>query len=427
MPTEENYRPESEPVVAVESSPSTRRMRILWVSLWSVMLFAPSIMLGFTATESKFSAAAVIAAAYLLWRILFRPLPPMNGICGLALLFCLYLLLHGMALTLWTGNILILLLEGQWICYFLAGFLLTMELGRTRSDLEWASRTLVRLGVVAAALGLVSIWTGPFYSYANHYIGRWGLPIARACGTFESPGMLAGLLAITFALLFFTPRATGSATRRRVALTLMAVTLLLTQAKGGIVACLLAVILGIPVVAKTAKSWRAVAGAIVCAVLLGSAIGYIADTYLIDPTALIENDVEDRGGIAVEHLSAYFTDDLAPQLFGLGYRQTATIDPETGMWFTAHNSYISLLREIGLVGCLLLGAFLLSSLFGLGSHAFLNWTMAMVALLLLAYTEGYLFSSYVVFFLGCGGAVADRLRRLSTAPAGVAGLCAELL
>lgn len=407
------------------SSTSLRRLRFLWVCLWSVMLFAPSIMLGFTATASKFSLAAVIAAVYLLWRLLFRPLPPLNGTCGLAFLLSLYLLLHGIVLVLLTGNIQILLLEGQWITYFLAGLLLTLDLGRTRSDLEWAGTALACLGVVASALGLVSIWTGPFYSYASHFVGRWGLPIERACGTFESPGVLAGLLTITFTHLYFTPRGTGSVMHRRFALVLMAVTLVLTQSKAGILGSLAAVVLGIPALAKTASARRAVIGKIFFVVLLICTTGYIASIYRIDVGGLVEDDMAGRGQVGMAVVSDYLSDQLVPQLFGLGYRQSATIDPETGMWFTAHNSYISLLREIGLAGCLLLGAFLLSSFSGLASNGFLNWTMAMVGLLLIAFTEGYLYGAPL--FLGCAGAVADRLRRLSAAPAVMADLYAESL
>ena len=59
-------------------------LKNLWIGLWAVMLFAPSIMLSFTATESKFSAASVIAAIYLAWRLLFRPLPRMTGATAIA-------------------------------------------------------------------------------------------------------------------------------------------------------------------------------------------------------------------------------------------------------------------------------------------------------------------------------------------------------
>jgi hypothetical protein len=401
------------------TSPRERRLRALWLLVWIVMLFAPSVLIGLSAAQSKFSLASFLAAAFVAWRIVFRPFPSLKGALLWGFLLALYLLIHGVVLTLSTGSPVILLLEGQWLAYFVAGLLLTADLIAARADIQWIDSALVALGVIASVLGIVSIWTGPFYGYANHFEGRWGIPISRACGTFEAPAMLAGFLTITFVLSFFTAPTSGGSFLRQAGLFLMMVTLLLTQSKAGIVVAILAVVLGLPIVARTAAKRRAALARLAYIGIFVAAIAYFADAYGIDAQALLASDVHDRGELGSAVLTDYADDGPTAQLFGVGYRQSATIDPETGMWFTAHNSYISFLREIGLIGCVLLAGYLLwtmGSLIAAGNH---NLALAVLAILLVAYTEVFLYGSYSAFFLGCAGAAAARASALSkaTAPA----------
>jgi hypothetical protein len=377
------------------------------------MLFAPSILIGFTAAQSKFSPASLLAAAFVAWRTLFRPLPSLRGASLWGFCLAIYLLLHGVVLTLTTGNVAILLLEGQWLAYFVAGLLLTVDLIAARADIEWIDSALVVLGVLASVLGIISIWTGPFYNYAFLFEGRWGIPISRACGTFESPAMLAGFLTILFVLSFFTAPGAGGSFLRQAGLVLMMVTLLLTQSKAGIVVAVLAVILGVPIVARTPAKRRAAFARLAYIGMFVAAIAYFAGTYGIDTQALLATDAHDRGELGSSILTDYSTDTATAQLFGVGYRQSATISPETGMWFTAHNSYISFLREIGLIGSMLLAAYLLLTigpLIATGNH---NLALAVLALLLVAYTEVFLYGSYSAFFLGCAGAAATRASSFS--------------
>lgn len=430
MPTQTSKPLAGQPADATSKpglSRSAWRLRSLWIIIWAVMLFAPSIMLGFTATQSKFSSASIIAAIYLAWRLLFRPLPRLTGATGIGLAMGVYLLIHGLVLTITTGKIIILLLEGQWVVYFLSGLLLTMDIVRIATDVDWAGTTLIRLGLISSVLGDISLWTGPFYSYANNYKPRWGIDLNRACGPFESPAILGGLVMITFVLAFFTAPVAGGVLRRQAGLAFMMVTLLLSMSKAAIVSGLAATILGVPIVARTAAKRRAaVAKLLYVAVFIG-AIGYISSAYMIDVRGLIEDDAQSRGAVGLTILSDYAQDGVLEQLFGIGYRQSASIDPETGMWFPAHNSYISFLREIGIVGFLSICGFLFYCLVELRSRGYLNWALALVALLLASYTAEYLYGSFCVFFLGCVGAIADRLRQFSAASAAISEACPEPL
>ena len=406
-------------------SPLMRRSRFLWIAIWVAMLFAPSIMLGFTATESKFSPAAIVAAIYVLWRLLFRPLPPLRGITGVGLLLVLYLIIHAIFLTLTTGVVIILLLEGQWIVYFVAGILLSSDLLESGADVEWVGSSLVWLGIIASIMGIISIWTGPFYSYGFHWEARWGLPINRACGTFDSPATFAGFLTITTVLSFFTPPVAHGAFRRQAGLVLMMVALLLTQSKGGILGAVAAIVLGIPFIATTAaERWAALLKLLYVGIFIG-AIVFISNLYRIDLQSLVESDVHDRGALGAAIVSDYVQDDLAPQLFGIGFRQSAVIDPESGMWFPAHNNFISFLREIGLVGSIMIATFIVWSFWAMRSAGFHNWVFAMIGALLLSYTAEFFYGSFPVFFLGCTVAIGDRLRHARVAPSPAFPVCSE--
>ncbi len=378
--------------------------KITWVSLWSLCFFAPSIMLGFTDSRSKVSVAVILAAGYVGVRILFGDIGVARKTpVAVALLLAVYLCVHGAILAVGTGHLIVILLQGQWVVYLLAGLFVAYDVASQPGGAEFLSRSFVALCVLAAAGGLVSIWTGPFYNYAFHTEGRWGLLIPRAVGTFEAPGMLAAMLAIGFILAALQPNSRRSM-GRIVCLTVIAVALFLTQAKGGILACFAACAVGVPVTALLAGAGGRRSGLLLKATA-ACAFGIMAlvaagAMYELEITRLLKDDAQDRTDIRMAIIRDYMSAGPAAQLFGIGYRQSATVDPLSGIWFTAHNSYVSFLREIGLLGFGLTLILLLrvNVPFLLSDH--LHWGLAMLALLLVAYTESYLYSGYCVMFVG---------------------------
>jgi O-antigen ligase len=137
----------------------------------------------------------------------------------------------------------------------------------------------------------------------------------------------------------------------------------------------------------------------------------VASTYNIDIWALIHIDAESRTDVQVQVMKDYIHDEPIQQLLGVGYRQSATIEPETGIWLTAHNSYVSLLREAGLLGSFFFGVYLIAAALGLLKADLGNWALALMALLTVAYTEGSLYDAHFVVFLGAiGGLARDTAR-----------------
>jgi hypothetical protein len=375
---------------AIEARSKGRASRYAWISIWAVLCLAPSIML---AGGSKFSPAVLMAVFYLIVRVIVRPLPspgipPMLAILGLSG----YLLAHGAVLTLLSAKPVILMLQGQWVVYFLTGSLLAYDISQVADGESFLFRSYMSVAVISAAGGAISIFTGPFYQYANHVLARWGLPVDRAVGTFEAPAVLASVLSVGVLLLLFD--SAGRLSSYRIALLLlMAIVLVLTQSKAGILCSFLAVFAGILLGGKCALDRRIVIT--LMAGLCGGviAIAFVASTYSIDK---------------------YLTDSLGPQLLGIGYRQSAVRGPN-GIWFTAHNSYVALLREIGAVGLGATGLFLWAVITRLRFGRFSKWGVALIAVMLMSYTETFLYDPHTVLLLGVVGGLSCRFSEQSDA------------
>jgi hypothetical protein len=376
--------------------------RFLWVALWSVMMLAPAIMLSFTASQSKVLPAVGLCVLYLCWRFVSRPHPPLrNEVFALSLVFVVYLCLQGAVLCGGGSTFIIILLQGQWAACFLAGLFLAYDIARTRGGLQFLSSAFVWISAVAAICGIISVWTGPFYAYGHHAGARWGLPINRAIGTFDGPASLSSVLELGFLLEYFSP-SRGSALRRTLMLSFLGLALFLTFAKGAIVTCLmvagmggLAIAVSGGMITRTAAVLRVAA---VCAA--GAGILWLANSYDIDITQLIQTDAEGHYERGTEVLNEYFTDDLSPQLFGIGFRQSSKLFWDEMIWYTAHNSYISFLREIGGAGTLIFLALIACLLRQLYAARYLAWMCSLIAILLLAYTETFLNSDYLVCAIG---------------------------
>jgi hypothetical protein len=391
--------------------PTDRVARNLWLAIWIVLMFVPTVPVGFTETLSRFSLASPLAAICVLWRVLCRPLPSFrHGSFSLGALFGIYLCIHGASLAAYTGKFAIIFLEGQIAVIFLAALLLAYDICAESGGAVWLCSWMVRLAAIAAVCGLISVWTGPFYDYGTQepWIGaRWGLPIDRAAGTMGVPSVLAVPLELAFLVEFFGAQSKFSR-RKKIVLVLLMTTLILTQSKGGILSCLLAIAAGMPFVAANRTRMK-VAVFMACSFfLIVGAITWVAATYEIDFKELIATDVEGRGQLASETLSDYFVDDTPQQLFGIGWRQSATIGPE-GLWFTAHNSYIVLLRELGLFGTLLYCGFVLTTAARLRTPVYRKYIFALLALLMFGNSDVIVLSYVPLVFQGSLGGLVCAL------------------
>ena len=391
----------------MESSERQTLSRCMWLLIWAVLCFAPAIMLK---SGSKVSPAVILALLYVLARIVAQPFPLLDQTPTLlVVVICLYLALQGALLMVVSARPIILLLQGQWVTYFLAGFLLAYDIGHTQRGRSFLGNSLVWIGVLAAILGVVTVFTGPFYLYANHTQARWHLPINRAVATFEAPSVLAAMLAVCVLLLFFTK--TGhSSIYRKLALLVMVAALIGTQSKAGILGTLATIMVG----ALLSRRTRVAVASFAIACLLGGAIFAVTRTYSIDVGELVQTDVEDRGALAHRVIQKFTVDDLAPQLFGIGYRQSAVRSPD-GIWITAHNSYVAFLREIGVFGLTLLCALFWVLLRRLIAGELFAWGVAFLGLLMIAFTETFLYGAHSVLFMGAAVGLASNFDHSLTA------------
>ena len=395
-----------------ELSTASERERTLskwiWVLIWTVLSFCPAIVLK---SGSKLSPAVILAFLYVLARIVRQSFPALDQWPSILVVsISLYLGFQGTFLMMVNQRPIVFLLQAQWVTYFLAGFLLAYDIGYSQRGRSFLRSSIVYIGVVAAILGIVSIFTGPFYEYAKHTEARWKLPINRAVGTFEAPSVLAAMLSVCVLLLFFS-KVEHSSLSRKLSLLVMMAALIGTQSKAGILGTFLAILIG----ALLSRRTRVVVVSLVLLCVVGGAIYWVTRQYQIDVGDLIETDVEDRGTIIHKVIDKYVADDLAPELFGIGYRQSATRSPD-GIWITAHNSYVAFLREIGVFGLAMIVLFLAVLLHKLiqGEELF-PWAIALLGLGLMAVTETFLYATHSSLFLGAAGGLVCSLPEESAA------------
>lgn len=94
-------------------------------------------------------------------------------------------------------------------------------------------------------------------------------------------------------------------------------------------------------------------------------------------------------------------------MFGLGFRQTAFVNQETLGWVTAHNSYVSMLAEIGVVGLGLL-TWMWARTLRLAVRGRAWWIAGGCSALLAHFmTEGFLYGYQYVFLMTLLSASAD--------------------
>lgn len=402
--------------LTVANVPASRSRVLRWWSLlWVVALFAPPVPLSFMSTsDSKVSLAVLVCAVYLAWRslILGRGIPLMGSSLKYILpALVIYFIAHAVGFGL-TKGISILLMEGQWIIYFLVAFLLVWDM-RFLPNLEAILiRRLLLFMSLEAAIAIITSFTGPVYSYViGAYAPRLSIDIYRAVGTLEGANSLAGLLAFAAVLAAWSPKQ-YLPFRRIWLLSLLVVALLLTQSKSGISAFLIAniaVVLLVHLKALVIYKMKIPYKIPLATVLI---FGVTATgLFLHGPTITraISEDYAERVQLTSRVWDQYLAGSLTELLFGFGFRQTAQITEDGTAWMTAHNSYVSFWAELGIVGFLLLLGALLTVLIAFVGRNRWYWVGALVALLIHFSTEVFLYGYLYVMVIALLFALGDRL------------------
>ncbi|PAE38168.1 hypothetical protein [Bacillus sp. 7884-1] len=362
-----------------------------------VSLFAPPIPIGISGTGSSVSFGIVIISFYIVWRILKQNalfLSPfktygffVNGLVFFMIIHCLYYLAVMHKFT-------VFLYEIQWTVYFLGLSLLYFDTRQNQELQNKLMKSTIFLHFLLAVTGFISSFSGPFYKYAvGWYEGRYGFNLYRAIGTSGSANGLAGTMAIFLIISIFAKKE-WLPFKRWFLIFGFSLVLLLTQSKSGI----LAFVLGFGILAfiqflfdfSFKKLFR-----------LYSFFGILVSLFYIFNKfiTITINDGADRVNYIEHVLNQYGESNLLYKLFGLGFRQTAYLNTETLGWVTAHNSYVSFLAEIGIIGFgILIGMIVISFILLLKKKL---WSIlgGLLVFLFHLYSEGFLYGSTYILYL----------------------------
>jgi len=367
-----------------------------WIAFLVALLFAPPLTLGFTATRSTVSPAILLVLVYLPWRAFrlrfrFVSARTLYGLVTIAT--TAYLALHATYYLVGEQNVIVFLLEAQWATYF-AGFAAVLfDLQRVPDARTRVVRSLLVALLVESIFGIVSAYVGPIFDIGAWHEDRFGIGLYRATGTIGTPNGFAGLMAVGALVALFERRA-AFVLPRVVTLAPLLLALFCSQSKSGWLAFLISATL----VSLVRFVFTGSARAFVLGVALGASVVLALNTPEV--WELLASDYTDRYTYSDYALEQYLRAAPSREVFGLGFRQTARIDPETRAWLTAHNSHLSLLAEIGVVGLLLLSAVWAASLREIARGR--DWPMlAMLACIILhAASEGFLYgAAYVMLML----------------------------
>jgi O-antigen ligase len=376
------------------------------------ILLVPPLSLSFTVTQSTMSLGLVLAAAYLPWRLVklrgrFVAAGTLYG--AVTTLLVAYVSLHALYYLVGERHFLVFLMEAQWAVYFAAFTCLLFDVKPLHGAREKVVRALLLVVLCQAILGIVSSYVGPLLDVGAWTEGRFGLSQYRATGTLGSPNGFAGVIAFGAVVALFHDRA-GLPLPRAVLVPPILVALFLSQSKSGWVAFLLSglvVLLARFLLTTSARDFALAVG-------LGALL--VAAARTPEVVNELSSDYAGRVTFGERTLERYERSEPGYQVFGLGFRQTAEVDPETRGWLTAHNSYLSFLAETGLVGILLLCAVWTLTLWWI----LRTWDWAMLAaltcMLLHLYTEAFLYGNVYVLLMALVLGLSHMRHRQPEAP-----------
>jgi len=342
-----------------------------------------------------------------------------------------YFALYGWLVSAFSGNIVSLLYASQYLFYTLLGFLVLrryLARAHARGELGRSLKILIAIGIAYSIGILVSVFTGPIYPHQVHWTMRLaqGNVIPRGVGFADNPNSAGGILAFFFAAsAFLCPFRSGYCV---LPLALSSAGILATFSRSAIVSLVggYSILVGIQVLRCVlrrriilCRPTSVRTGIIIlCLISCTLCLLNIWDRALVRDILFglgisegqsLARDLIERMDIWRERgLDLWLAHGWVQALFGLGFRNSMIMSGY-GTWQTAHNFYISVLVEFGIIGLLGVSIALLGALSGIarrvlsggGNFDVNRFTLvALSAQLIHNMTETFLYSpKYVVLLL----------------------------
>lgn len=272
----------------------------------------------------------------------------------------------------------------QFLAYAVLGTILMRRYARDsmKTNASKTNRILFGIAILFSIGILVSVLTGPIYPHQKMTAKMWGgFYIRRGPGFCGNANMAGAVVTFFIAACIYMYR--GKIWKKWILLSLLLLALLATLSRGAIVsfigalalvyclACVEPLVQRASIKVSVLKNVGFVISALsllLIAIVLGIyllnksfPLAILSGFGLSGEHGLISSDMAARFNLWWRGLNTWVSGSLLKMIFGGGFRSSMTI-ASTGAWKTAHNMYITVLGDFGIVGLALFSASLLAAL-----------------------------------------------------------------
>lgn len=353
------------------------RNHIGFAVFMSLLLIAPKFPLHISGGSEKTSVSLGIAGLVIWylncpWKLFsFPKIKISHPLCWL-IIFAIY----AFVVSLLSANTISIAYSVQYLLYVVIGTILMRRYCPSFVGLN-CCRPHAIFFTIAAVYGMgiiVSILTGPIYPYLvrqtqRHWGGHW---IQQGVGFAESQNIAGPVVAFFVAACIYLYHA--EIWKKWILLTLLLLALLGTLSRGAIVSLMLAIVFVycldnfVPFIKRgnlKVSALKDIGFAVLvlfCILVTIGLISYAVDQTFI--TAILSGfGLDGQHGVATKDTASRFnlwiwginkwtSQSLLKMIFGGGFRSSMEVIA-TGMWKDAHNVYITILGDFGIVGLML--------------------------------------------------------------------------
>ena len=364
------------------------RNNLGFVLFMSLLLIAPKIPLKIPGGAER-SSVSLGLAGLMIWFLSCPKRPfsfPRIGAWH-PLFWIIIFAIYAFVVSLLSGSVVSIAYACQFLAYAVIGTILMRRYAKNFMSTNRCNKNSILFGIaIIYSIGmLISVLTGPIYPHQtiSTVRGRGGFYIQQGIGFSESQNV-AGIVVVFFAAAcIYMYR--GKTWKKCILLCLLLLALISTLSRSAIISFLLAFAFVCcldnfgPIIQRGSIKVSVLKDmAFVILALSLSGTAYILGIYCVNKSLLFAIlpffDVTGKGGLMASHMAGRFnlwwwglnnwaSGTLLKMIFGGGFRGSMTISTG-GAWRTAHNAYITILGDFGVVGLTLF----LAALFGAFFH-----------------------------------------------------------